>query len=46
MADQMDQARSDSLEHLNGLIKRVTFHNAETGFAVMQVSPSCFSWVP
>jgi len=25
------------LEHLVGLIERVTFHNAETGFAVMQV---------
>ena len=25
------------LEHLTGLIERITFHNAETGFAVMQV---------
>ena len=37
MVDQMDQARPDSLEHLTGLIERVTFHNTETGFAVMQV---------
>jgi hypothetical protein len=26
-----------TVEHLTGLIERVTFHNAETGFAVMQV---------
>src|ERR1039458_6634716 len=37
MGDQMDQSRPDSLEHLNGLIERVAFHNTETGFAVMQV---------
>ena len=30
-------ARPNDFEHLNGLIERVTFHNAESGFAVMQV---------
>ncbi len=29
--------RPDALEDLHGLIERVTFHNAETGFAVLQL---------
>lgn len=29
---------TDTLEPLNGLIERVTFHNAESGFAVLQVT--------
>ena len=37
MADQMDQPRSDGLEPLAGLIERVTFHNSESGFGVLQV---------
>jgi exodeoxyribonuclease V alpha subunit len=37
MADQVDHSQRDAPEHLTGLIERVTFHNAETGFAVMQV---------
>jgi exodeoxyribonuclease V alpha subunit len=28
---------ADGLEQLAGLIERVTFHNGETGFAVLQV---------
>ncbi len=30
-------ARSETLEHLHGLIERVTFHNAESGFCVLRV---------
>ncbi|GEM_PF-4473772 len=37
MAGQMDQARPDAPDHINGLIERVTFHNEESGFAVLQV---------
>ncbi len=33
----MDQARPDAPDHINGLIERVTFHNEESGFAVLQV---------
>lgn len=28
---------SSPLEHLNGLVERVTFHNADTGFCVVRV---------
>src|SRR5262245_17072105 len=28
---------SEQAEHLSGVIERVTFHNAETGFAVLRV---------
>ena len=31
-------APPESPEHLAGLIERVTFHNAESGFAVVQVT--------
>ncbi len=38
---QMNQevltTQPDRLEHLTGLIERVTFHNGDTGFAVLQV---------
>jgi len=37
MSDVPVSTRSESLEHLNGLIERITFHNAESGFAVLQV---------
>jgi exodeoxyribonuclease V alpha subunit len=37
MSDAPVSTRSESLEHLNGLIERITFHNAESGFAVLQV---------
>jgi len=32
-----DPSRPNPEEHLSGLIERITFHNGETGFAVMQV---------
>lgn len=37
MTEAATPARPDTLERLNGLIERVTFHNAESGFAVLQV---------
>ena len=37
MANGPEQTRPDSLEHLSGLIERVTFHSEESGFAVLQI---------
>jgi exodeoxyribonuclease V alpha subunit len=37
MSQEPVTTQPDSLDHLNGLIERVTFHNGETGFAVLQV---------
>ena len=34
---QTDQPQAGGLEPLAGLIERVTFHNVESGFGVMQV---------
>ncbi len=37
MVDAPVPSRPDPLEHLSGLIERVTFHSEESGFAVLQV---------